>query len=300
MRITLKDILSDNIFKLFFLIFITSSYARADQNILLIQNGYGTLYWGSTGEHHDKPEIYSHLDSFRYKPDNEIPDEIEHTYSISSIESDKNKSTYDFNLHLKIQIKSEDVLAKITFNNNSKAARFINKKYVPFDFKSKISSRLCDTLFFIRSDNVKLDYLGSMCNYGSTFDRHDWLEIPAKTNLSFTIKLNDAYAFLPGKKHYDIETREYLVVDNNWLIQGSIDKLFFTILNWRVDCETVKNEESTSTISDQCNSSHNEDNIENFLAKHSYYHESKGGFIIRSNNVSTFINGDKIKSIYAN
>ena len=300
MRITLKDILSDNIFKWLFLsvIFITSFYAKGDQNVLLIQNGYGTLYWGSTGEHHSKPEIYSLLDSFRYKSDNEISDEIDHTYSISSIESDKNESTYDFKIHVNIQIKSENILAKVIFYNNSKAARFINKKYVPFDFQSKISLRPCDIIFLITSGNIKLDYLGSMCNYGSIFDRQDWLEIPAKSNLSFTIKLNDIYAFLPGKNHYDIGTREYLLVDKKWLIQGNIKKVFFSILNWRENCQAVKNKESILTTSSECNSLHNEDNIENFLTQLSYYGESGSSFLIRSNKTSIIINGDEVKSIY--
>lgn len=64
-------------------------------------------------------------------------------------------------------------------------------------------------------------------------EKSDWIEISPGEKLSYTVNLNDYYAFLPAKHQYDIGTVEFTLVNSNWFLEQHIYDLFFAIVDER-------------------------------------------------------------------
>lgn len=64
-------------------------------------------------------------------------------------------------------------------------------------------------------------------------EKSDWIEISPGEKLSYTVNLNDYYAFLPAKHQYDIGTVEFTLVNSNWFLEQHIYDLF--LLLWMND-----------------------------------------------------------------
>ncbi|HED3664687.1 TPA: transposase, partial [Citrobacter freundii] len=94
---------------------------------------------------------------------------------------------------------------------------------------------ICGSSFLITTDNVKLDYLGHSCDFGN--DIQDWwLEIESGESFSYTIPLNRAYEFLPGKHQYQIGSLEYPIITKEWFSEKNMYNKMFSIFNWRSSC----------------------------------------------------------------
>ena len=94
---------------------------------------------------------------------------------------------------------------------------------------------ICSASFLITTNNVKLDYLGHSCDFGN--DIQDWwLEIESGESFSYTIPLNLAYEFLPGKHQYQIGSLEYPIITKEWFSEKNMYNKMFSIFNWLSPC----------------------------------------------------------------
>lgn len=171
MHTILSVIINKIVFYLLFILYCNNAYSN--NNILLKEYGYGSLYW--RGQKHNKPNIYNLLESNEYIPEGTPVSEIGQNYIITQDENKKLQSIIGISSNLFVKIKGNNVIAEVKFLNNSNKSLYIHKKNIPLS-----NGKLCDNRFLITTDNIELDYLGGWCNYGAELLTHDWHEIPEK------------------------------------------------------------------------------------------------------------------------
>ena len=225
---------------LLFLCLLNLSIAGANATgVSLIKYGYGKIYWGkkaSTAE----PVVYPLSESsafenlIRKQPNSTIADLYPY-YRISEKESKWREKKYAIDVFLAVRQEKNNVIANITFNNKSNKSYFIYKSGIPSTARDIFFGVICGSSFLITTDNVKLDYLGHSCDFGN--DIQDWwLEIESGESFSYTIPLNRAYEFLPGKHQYQIGSLEYPIITKEWFSEKNMHNKMFSIFNWRSSC----------------------------------------------------------------
>ena len=297
MLITLKDILKSNRALCFTLLFscFYSINSKASEEVTLRKYGYGKLYWN--GVLHKKPELYPLLESKRYITPDTPPSGVPPFYKTSDLESENMQLDTKVILHLSINQKNGDVFAIVKIENNSTKSYFMSMRNLPkFNSKKMTNSLPCSEMFLITADNIRLDYLGGKCSHSSYQERDSWVEIFAGKSLSYRVKLNDTYEFPSGKMRYNIGTLEYSMVNEKWFIEQNSNVAFFSIMNKNEMCD--EEEYSMRMINpDKANCSYADDadNIEGFLSKYNFNGGDLNGFILRSNQIITEIDGDEIR-----
>ncbi|MFW0764838.1 hypothetical protein ACN0IV_03215 [Trabulsiella odontotermitis] len=155
-------------------------------------------------------------------------------------------------------------------------------------------------LFIISTDDIALDYLGSVCDYRGSFDKDEWYEIPPHKIITFSTKLNDDYVFIPKDNFYNIRTADFTFVRNEWFIERSINEKMMSLISYgnMLYDNTVQ---VPFPLPQQNAYSFEKNMIADFMEKFDFDgSNSNNSVTIHSNQAYVEINGDKVKSLYGN
>lgn len=268
-------------------------YARCSEEVLLTTSGYGFLMWD--GIKHDKPGIwpYYYLSDAKH-----INDMIYPNFRISDAENKVTQKKYKLYTQLVVQQKNKYLQAHVVFKNRSKISYFVHLSGI-LSPRNAVSHPLCNNAFSITTGGTLLNFLLVPCRYYSEDEPDNWREVMANSDYNFTINLNEAYAFPPGYRRYNIGSLEYNVVTEKWLREQYFFNLMFSIFEWELSCKTRKN---TSYIKHEKNVCKIKDStLRSFL----YFHGFEGSnenehFSIRTNQVVIYANGETLKPFYDN
>lgn len=271
--------------------------------IEMVKYGYGEIYWGgeaSTAE----PVIYplnesSAYDALIQKQPNATIFELYPYYEVSERENELRKKIYAIDVLLTVKQENNNVLADVIFHNKSNRNYYINKWRLPSFTGDPFFGVMCSSSFLITMGNIKFDYLGNSCDFGD--DMEDWwLKIEPGEEFSYTIPLNRAYEFLPGKHRYQIGSLEYPIVTEQWFSEKKIYNTMFSILDSRSLCPIKTNNPLVLErwfLCPQYESGENDlRRILNNIGFNS--NESEYYFELRTNEVSVLIDANRATSYY--
>lgn len=201
------------------------------------------------------------------------------------------QAMYGVKTSLSINVDGGYVIATVVFENNSGQSFYLYKKQIPTP-----DGKLCDERFYITTGNIKLDYLGGWCNYGSTFNEQDWIEVPTGEKYSYSVLLNQFYEFMPEMKNYSIGGLEQFIINHEWIVKYHIRNFMRSILTSYDSCKHDYNFNYANNI--ESTKTYNEISILDYLSNLGLYDEKPHG-IIRTNEVLIDIDGGKIKGFYS-
>ncbi len=290
------------VFLFLFLLNLSIADANATE-VVLIKYGYGKIYWGkkaSTAE----PVVYplsessAYEDLIRKQPDATISDLYPY-YEISEKESKWRQKKYAIDVFLTVRQEKHNVVANVIFHNKSNKNYFIYKWGMPSTARDPFFGVMCGSSFLITTNNIKLDYLGHSCDFGG--DMQDWwLKIESGESLSYTIPLNRAYEFLPGKHQYQIGSLEYPIVTEQWFSEKNIYNAMFSVFDERSSCPIKTDYPLVSERRFLCPQyGAGENGLRRILNNIGFNGDgSEYYFKIRTNQVSILIDADKYTSYY--
>lgn len=268
------------------------SHVRGSEEIVLTRYGYG-FKWD--GIRHNTPSIWP----FPYLADaRHINDVIYLNFRTSDSENKSTQAKRQFYVHLSLHQKNKYLQATVSFQNKSNKSYFVHRKglivlHDPYFYP------LCSDVFSITTDGIILHFLKSACIYFIEDENKHWKEIPAGKNYSFTVNLNEAYAFPYGNRRYNIGSKEYDVVTKEWFHELNIFTLMFSILEWRISCRVNKNISHIERLINDCEQE--ETSFKYHLERIGIRREnSNNQFNIRTNQVIIYINGEELKHSYDN
>ncbi|RJT19202.1 hypothetical protein [Buttiauxella izardii] len=221
-------------------------------------------------------------------------------YEMGEYENKMEQNKHQVDIHLTIQQKSSSTFATVSFYNRSMQAYFVHRSRLVQEEEQS----LCGDSFSIATEGISLVYLGWRCQFEDedNDEKPDWVEISPGKNFSYTVKLNDAYLFPPGKRRYNIGTLEFFMANDTFFYEKRIFNQIFSILNWKFEnCEINKYSYFFKKINELCKftTPWNKDTAEGLLRKFSYYGLSTDSYFeARSNQVIIEIDGDKLTSPY--
>lgn len=287
MHIILNDILNKIFYYILLLFFCTCCVARASSDIFIRKYAYGSLFWG--GEKHSKLEVYPILASNEYIPEGTNSSQIGSKYIINQFDNIRAQKLFGIELSLVVKVVKENVVAKVTIRNNSEESYFFSKKKLPL-----ANGVLCDERFLITTENIKLDYLGGWCNFGTIFYKEDWLEISPQSMYSYTVVLSDFYAFLPKTRMYNIGGFEYSINNKNLIYWLGAIKLMSEVFSLNYDCEFNNGlyYMDNLDVAGECK----DNDIVRYLSAMGFYGVPPS-HVIRTNEVLVEIDGQQIKSL---
>lgn len=137
------------------------------------------------------------------------------------------KNKKDIYAHLQLKHNKSLITANVTLHNKSNSSYYVHRMNLPANIHESPYSPLCSGSFLIVTNNIRLDYIRKItCRFDLWMKKSDWIEISPGEKLSYTVNLNDYYAFLPAKHQYDIGTVEFTLVNSNWFLEQHIYDLF--------------------------------------------------------------------------
>jgi len=262
-------------------------------DLTVMKYGYGKR--GFNGKEYEKAEV--HLLNERFD-ENTIFD-FKKAY--------KNKK-FNADVGLSIAQKNNDILAMVTIKNLGAETFYIRKIEFPRYLLSKktnkhgiAKSMLCGSGFFVTTSNILLDYLGSICDYGGNFDKEYWAEFQPGETFSYTVILNDNFEFFPDKKHYEIGTAGYNLVNDEWFVDRDIYNYLFTIIDMEIyDCYLTGETVYAYKYSRLCGGyQYKEEGMKNIFYLVDFDGINNDNEInIMSNQVSVEIDGRKVNSLF--
>lgn len=273
------------------------SCALASEDVILQKYTYGYPY--SSEERRNKAMI-DPLPGADLTLDGKVG-KIYSYYSLSEEGNSVMQKKKHIYAHLLVQNRGHDIVAKVGFYNRSHQTYYIHKSRLAIDDPEFYP--LYGHAFSIASDGVSSYYLGHRWHFDDEVNesRDGWEEIPARKIYSFTIKLNAAYAFLPGRHHYNIGSLEYSIVNKQWFVDQEIYKNLFSILALTYfDCQVKKDEPYVLKVNELCTLDDSSDiSIGEFLYNLGFHgFDPNNYFEIRTNQVVIDIDGDKLTSPY--
>ncbi|BCG10575.1 hypothetical protein [Buttiauxella agrestis] len=221
-------------------------------------------------------------------------------YDIGEYESEMEQNKRQVDIHLTVQQKNSSAFATVNFYNRSLQTYFVHRSRLAREEEQP----LCSDTFSIATEGIRLVYLGWRCQFEDEDNdkKPDWQEILAGKTFSYTLKLNDAYLFPPGKRRYNIGTLEFFMANDTFFHEKRIYNTVFSILNWKFgSCETDKYSYFIQNINELCKviDPWKEDTAEGLLRKFDYDGFSPANFFeARSNQVIINIDGDMLTSPY--
>ncbi|EML4683403.1 TPA: hypothetical protein U2L42_002557 [Citrobacter amalonaticus] len=204
---------------IFFIIFIISSLTFPNESCGFIKYGYGRF----SGI--DRPFIYILH-----------PDDDNHYFGISLLQSNKSQLQHNLYTHLSVKRKEHKIISVVTFLNKSEKSYFIHRNRLTLDTEGgsfHSFSQMCGETFLITTNTIRLDYLGSRCEFDRYYFDNDWVEIPSHRSISFNFIISDVYVFLPGKHRYNFGSLEFYVTDSKWITIKKINRLMFDIFQYK-------------------------------------------------------------------
>lgn len=266
-------------------------YARSSEEVLLTRYGYGFLLWD--GIKHDKPGIWTYYE----RPDTQrINDIISPNFRISDAESQAMQENHKLYAKLDLRQKNKYLQAYVKLKNRSNRSYFVHLSGI-LSPHNAVSHPLCNDAFSITTEGISLDFLLVPCRYYSDDEPDNWREVTAGSDYNFIVNLNEAYAFPPGCRRYNIGSLEYNVVTQKWLREQYFFNLMFSIFEWELSCEIRKNISYIEHEKNVCK-------IKNCtLRSFLYFHGFEGSneserFNIRTNQVVVYVSGEAIKPFY--
>lgn len=296
-----------NIWNAVILFFLNIPVIHANEiGVMNIKYGYGDIYWGGEAST-SYPVIYllykseSYERFIRQHPDASIVDLYYLHHEVSESENKQSQRIHDLDVSLTVTQKKYNVLARVVFSNKSNNKYFINKRMLPsYDAAFGV---MCSASFLITTEDIKLDYLGRSCDFGDHM-RDWWLKIGAGEQFSYTVKLNRAYEFLPGRHQYQIGSLEYPVVTEQWFTEKNMYNAMFAIFDMYSPCLIKSKYPLIFEARWLCPNYEYEyepwkNNLRNTLNRLGFNDDvSKEYFLIRTNQVSVYIDANKETSWY--
>lgn len=281
------------------MVFIVGSCSvHANENVVLQKYTYGYPY--SSEGRRNKPVI-DPLPKAGLTHDGKV-NVIYPYYSIDEQQSNLEQYKHHLHVHLSLRIIKQHVVATVNFQNRSGQAYFVHKSRLAIEDPDFYP--LYGPAFSIATEGVSSFYLGNRWHFDDEVNdsKVAWQELPDNKNYSFTVKLNDAYAFLSKKHDYSIGTLEYSIVNAQWFVEKRIYKALVSILEWKyLTCQIRENSNYIFRINKLCLVGYsNEIPISDFLYELDLQgFNSDNYFEIRTNQVKIKIDGDKLTSPYS-
>ncbi|MGB7799598.1 hypothetical protein [Buttiauxella sp.] len=283
-----------------FIFIIHASYVSASEDMILKKYVYGFRQYSQVRGEKYLPPVIEPLSDTDLKEKSSVA-KIYPYFDIGDYESKIEKNNHHIDINLSVQQKKVSVMAMVSFYNSDHQAYFVHR--------SRLASNdsflpLCGHAFSVATDGISLAYLGRRCQFDDEDNdkKPDWIEIPAGKTFSYTVKLNDAYLFPPGKRRYNIGTLKFFLANDTFFYEKRIYKTVFSILNWKFDdCETNKYSYYVQKVNELCKvlDPWKEDTAEGLLSKFDYDGLSPDNFFeARSNQVILNIDGDMLTSPY--
>ncbi|WP_330986213.1 MULTISPECIES: transposase [Enterobacterales] len=216
---------------------LTTSVNAAD--IIFMKYGYGKIYWGDKSSTFD-PAIYPLKDSYAYdklmqRQPRATTANLNPYYDVNEWDNNQTQKDRAIVASLKVWQKKHDVLSQVKIHNESGRSYFIYRGGLPSLAGPVSFGVMCGSDFRLTTGDIKLDYLGHSCDFGNDL-QNNWVEIESGDELSFIVKLNLAYEFLPGKHQYQVGSLEYEVVTKEWFTEVISNATMFSIFNRRSEC----------------------------------------------------------------
>lgn len=228
-------------------------------------------------------------------------------YKTSYYENRKEQDKHGIYAKLSIERVNHQMVATVIFNNISKRNYLVHRNRLSLNndvikVNSNYYHRMCGGAFLIVTRNVRLDYIGSRCEFDENIFENDWITVPARQQVSFKFILNDFYVFFPGDNNYNIGSLEYYITNEEWVLVKKIYHSLFDMIEYEYQsCATLYFNKAYlyKGGGDSCESDISKDNVRYFIANLNL----NGGldemyFQIRSNQVEVNVDGDEIESIY--
>lgn len=285
----------------FFIFNSSSVFANYIPGMSLLKYGYGLVDWGSEAKS-IRPEIYDLNKSWGYELAliNRTESNISDFFSAYNIPYAKNGIEYGVDVNLDIKQVNSNVIANVLFNNKSENDYYIYRNKLNTSGEDITFGVLCGSSFLIATENIRLDYMGRYCDLDIDDIVNSWQKIEAGMTFSFTVTLNRAYEFLPGKHQYMIDSLEYLFITPRGVYELAIYYLMFSILSEHNSCKNetilpIMDEDFFSTI--QCK--FDDDYLKTLLASVGIDGKNVDNYFkIRANQVRISINADGETSYY--
>ncbi|MCE0826884.1 transposase [Buttiauxella sp. A2-C2_NF] len=223
---------------LFLLLFNMSITCANAVGVIVMKYGYGEIYWGKKAFTAD-PMVYPLNESSAYerlmgKQSGATIADLYPNYDIGEAENKQSQKVRAIDVSLKVRQASSNILVTITFHNKSNKNYFINGHSLPTETGIAFSL-MCGSSFLITTNDIKLDYLGRSCDFGDDL-RNGWNIIEPGKHFSFTVPLNFAYEFLPGKHQYQIGSLEYAIATEQWFDEKIMFNTMFRVFEIRSTC----------------------------------------------------------------
>lgn len=266
-----------------------------------LKYGYGLIDWGSEAKS-IRPEIYDLNKSWEYELalTNRTESKVSGFFSYYNIPDAKNKIEHGVDVNLDIKQVNSNVIATVSFNNKSGNDYYIYRNNLNTSNEDITFGVLCSSSFLITTENIRLDYIGRYCDLDIDDIVNGWKKIEAGRIFSFTVTLNRAYEFLPGKHQYRIGSLDYLLITPRGVYEYAIYDLMFSILSGHCSYENealLPMMTKNCWFSIQCKS--NDGYLKILLANVGIDGKSADNYFkIRTNQVSVSINADDETSYY--
>lgn len=289
------NILFKNINIIIYTFIFYVSYVSASEELVLKKYIYGLRQYNQVDGRKYLPPVIESLPHSDLKEIGTV-ERIYPYYDIGDYESNVEKNNHQIDIDHFVQQKSSDVMAIVSFHNTGKKKYYVYKNRLAL---KKYLTPLCDHAFSIASEGISLVYLGGRCMFEG--EDTDWVVIPAGKIFSYTVKLNDAYLFPPGKRRYNIGTLKFRIATDTYFYEERIYRYLFSIANWKYYPCKNKRYYSLRRIIDLCEKENpwRDNTIESFMYEFNYDgHAPNSYFEARSNQVVIEIDGDKLSSPY--
>lgn len=289
------NILFKNVNVIIYTFIFHMSYVSASEDVVLKKYIYGLRQYSQVNGRKYLPPVIELLPHSDLKEGGTV-EGIYPYYDMGDHESNLEKNQHQIDIALSLQQKTSNLMAIVSFHNTAK-----QKYYV---YKNRLALKnyfipLCSHAFSIASGGVSLVYLGGRCMFEG--NDTDWVAIPAGKTFSYTVKLNDVYLFLPGKRRYNIGSLKFRIATDTYFYEERIYRYLFSIANWKYYPCKNKRYSSLSRVIDLCEKENpwRDNTIESFMYEFNYDgHAPNSFFEARSNQVVIEIDGDKLTSPY--
>lgn len=279
-----------NFKKILLMILVIPNWLSANE-LSIIKYGYGMRGWN--GYEYEKAQLHPKQ---WYLPNYPIV-----RFKSFEVANTNEQALNGLYLSLSIKKNNNNILATLSFKNEKSHPYFIRTTslpYIPTENKEIASDiKLCRMLFFISTANISLDYLGSICDYRSSFEKDDWYKLSPHSEVHFQIKLNEYYYFMPNIKIYSIRTTDFTFVKQEWFIEQNINKKILSLIGDGNNPHQYHIPPHLPPIKNNYISESNQ--LIKFMDRFNFKGiNSNNILMVKSNQVHIKIDGKKVKSLY--
>lgn len=157
------------------------------------QYGYGKLFYNGTT--HTRKEVYPLRMQHKYDTTNPV--------KAKNIDQQNLSHSQPLEIIINGNILDNKIIINISTKNRGKETIIIPHKNIA------LNGNLSNPIFSVVSECVRLDYIGQIVNFGSTYQcPDDYVTIKSGDIYNATVSLGNYYHFLPGNHTYEISIPE--------------------------------------------------------------------------------------------